>query len=103
MREPLRAALCGKLRKPHFRGYIYLNRHFIKRTFPRLLSAALVLCCLAEPASASYGAYMLRKESHEKYLDGTPAGAFQPSAVLTRAQAANLLYGLLEQPPAGDW
>ena len=103
MREPLRAALCGKLRKPHFRGYIYLNRHFIKRTFPRLLSAALVLCCLAEPASASYGAYTLRKESHEKYLDGTPAGAFQPSAVLTRAQAANLLYGLLEQPPAGDW
>jgi len=103
MREPLGAALCGKLRKPHFRGYIYLNRYFVKRTLPRLLSAALVMCCLAEPASASYGAYTLRKESHEKYLDGTPSGAFQPSAVLTRAQAANLLYGLIEQPPAGDW
>ncbi len=69
----------------------------------RLLPAAVLLCCLTVQASASYSAYPLRTGPHEKYLDGTPSGAFQPSASLTRAQAASIICGLLERPPIEDW
>lgn len=70
------------------------------RTVVRLMPAALLLCCLTVQADASHSAYTLRTGSHDKYLDGTPSGAYQPSAALTRAQAASIVYGLMEQPPA---
>ena len=70
------------------------------RAAARLLPAALLAGCLTVQACAAFPAYTLRTGSHDKYLDGTPSGAFQPSAALTRAQAAAIVYGLMEQPPA---
>lgn len=77
----------------------------MKKTYnmKRVLAAVLAVCALTVPASASYGGYTLRTVSHEKYLDGTPGGTFQPSGLLSRAQAASVVYNLLEQKPEGGW
>lgn len=69
----------------------------------RTLAAVLAVCALTVPASASYGAYTLRTVPHEKYLDGMPNGTFQPSGLLSRAQAVSVVYKLLEQKPEGGW
>lgn len=75
----------------------------INHKMKRALAAVLAVCALTVPASASYGGYTLRTESHEKYLDGMPNGTFQPSGLLSRAQAASIVYNLLEQKPEGGW
>lgn len=43
----------------------------------------------------------LRKEdeTHQKYMDGNDFGMFEPSKALTRAEAAQILYNLLDEPP----
>ena len=84
----------------------------LKPIFPALLLASALLTGLPVQACAAEGAegfappapadtLMLRTGTHEKYMDGTASGRFEPSKPLTRAQAAALVYGLLEQPPVG--
>lgn len=41
------------------------------------------------------------KQEHISYMRGFPNGSFQPNAKLTRAQAAQIVYGLLAQPEDG--
>ena len=38
-------------------------------------------------------------ETHKKYLNGNDFGMFEPSKALTRAEAAQIFYILLDEPP----
>lgn len=66
--------------------------------FTGLLASAVLLGGMTARASA---VYTLRTEAHEKYLNGMPDGRFHPSDPLTRAQAAAMVYQLMETPPEG--
>lgn len=44
----------------------------------------------------------LNTQEHLKYMDGSSNGLFYPDAGLSRAEAAKMLYSLLEQPEEGD-
>ncbi|MBR5533572.1 MAG: S-layer homology domain-containing protein [Ruminiclostridium sp.] len=52
----------------------------------------------AEPTPASYAPAL--RQDHVRYMQGFPEGTFQPESQLTRAQAAQLVYRLLQNP---DW
>ena len=42
------------------------------------------------------------KQGHPPYMEGYPNGSFQPDRILTRAQAAQVVYRLIENPDAGQ-
>ncbi len=79
------------------------------------LSAAILLLVGLPPARAGApragsndaapvrfsGPLTLREEGaeHARYLDGNASGMFEPSKALTRAEAAQIFYSLLDGPP----
>lgn len=44
----------------------------------------------------------VHKQGHPPYMEGFPDGSFQPERTLTRAQAAQVVYRLIENPSAGQ-
>ncbi|MBQ2926051.1 MAG: S-layer homology domain-containing protein, partial [Ruminiclostridium sp.] len=70
----------------------------------RLTALGLTLCVslsvLALPAQAVGTAPALTAD-HVQYMQGFPNGTFRPNTQLTRAQAAQLVWRLLEDPESG--
>lgn len=66
--------------------------------FAGLLASVVLLCGLTVQASAAEP-QQTEPHTHYKYLDSAPDGRFWPAQPLTRAQAARIVYDLLEQPP----
>lgn len=57
-------------------------------------------------ADASYYAWFMPKlktEEHSRYINGTGSAKFSPTSPLTRAQAATILYQLLDSQKAGPF
>lgn len=67
-----------------------------KRLLAGLLASAVLLNGVPAYAAAPAGT---PSEHHEKYLDGAPDGRFEPAKPLSRAQAAVIVYRLLDDAP----
>lgn len=76
------------------------------RALAGLLSAVLLMGSItpaAGAASKKKDIWELKTDAryHEKYMDGGTSGAFEPNRSVTRAEAAQMVYNLLEEQPEG--
>ena len=76
------------------------EKPMMKRMISLGMALSVLLSLLALPAQA-VGTAPTLTEDHVQYMQGFPNGTFRPNTQLTRAQAAQMVVRLLEDPESG--